>query len=707
MTEINKAGDNHSLGHIDIPQGKLREQMDVVSDSLRQLGGKSEIQRGNVVNDPLNAPFVLYVNPYTGKDTYVSGDYSTPSSTQDERLRRISQQRLVCGYTAAQPFKTIERAAIEAAIITAYSYWTNTDTEKQQVCINVAPGEYIAQNGSGEKEADIESWCAGLEPDADELKAFNPSIRGGIILPRGCSLVSLDLRKTIIRPAYVPQPADEDEDYGNRRTIFRMTGQGYYYGFTFKDKQDSTTSHHLLSTFEFASKAELDEYYAKIVKAVGSCSGVSSAQLVTRKSEVEIVGPQPETPSEPTDTVDSASPYIYNTSIRSTLGLCGVFLDGAGTDGFRSCVMAQYTGVSLQKDLSSWQRYSGNSWGAVSSYSQYINASPNDLRFKPSRRSFHIRAVNNAVCQEVSVFAIGQAIHHWVETGGEITITNSNSNWGGCAAVAEGFHDKAAPTDKFHKIKEIVRPIDPTKNASIRVIKIGELVDTQSNTATTLEFKKDIDKSFEKLGYTISPGTYVWVVNPLGPDYRAKVDDPVYDGSDKIELENSMKAKSVDSDGNVTYPAPGSDDLLYADLAGQQVYIRRLVDTRTADERAYTILVDGDNNTRPPVRDYIPQIDGSNWTERVSTVLATAAVPERDEVTARVQFRYSRRPAAEYDHQDDVYYRPADTVLKDGSTTPQQKYSTARLIALTGTSLSFTWKMITALKVITKTLRRS
>ena len=63
MTEINKAGDNHSLGHIDIPQGKLREQMDVVSDSLRQLGGKSEIQRGNVVNDPLNAPFVLVRQP--------------------------------------------------------------------------------------------------------------------------------------------------------------------------------------------------------------------------------------------------------------------------------------------------------------------------------------------------------------------------------------------------------------------------------------------------------------------------------------------------------------------------------------------------------------------------------------------------------------------------------------------------------------------
>ena len=44
-------------------------------------------------------------------------------------------------------------------------------------------------------------------------------------------MVSLDLRKTIIRPAYVPDEADEEADYSNRSAIFRMTGQGYYYGF--------------------------------------------------------------------------------------------------------------------------------------------------------------------------------------------------------------------------------------------------------------------------------------------------------------------------------------------------------------------------------------------------------------------------------------------------------------------------------------------
>ena len=87
--------------------------------------------------------------------------------------------------------------------------------------------------------------------------------------------------------------------------------------------------------------------------------------------------------------------------------------------------------------------YSNKSWGAMPDYDTYISSSPNDVRAKIERRSFHIRAVNEAVVQEVSVFAIGQAVHHQVESGGEITITNSNSNWGGCAALAIGAHDRA------------------------------------------------------------------------------------------------------------------------------------------------------------------------------------------------------------------------------------------------------------------------
>ena len=41
------------------------------------------------------------------------------------------------------------------------------------------------------------------------LYKFN-SVEGGVIVPRGTSIVGLDLRKTKIRPKYVPNPTDDD-----------------------------------------------------------------------------------------------------------------------------------------------------------------------------------------------------------------------------------------------------------------------------------------------------------------------------------------------------------------------------------------------------------------------------------------------------------------------------------------------------------------
>ena len=648
MTEINKAGDNHSIGHIDVPQGKFREQMDAVADALRQMAGDSEIERGDVVNDPLNAPFVLYVNGYTGKDTYVSGAYSTRANNQEQRLRRISAQRLVCGYTEAMPFATLERACIEAAIITAYDYWTTGDVPKQQVSIVVAPGEYIIHNGEG--SSSVDEWCDGLNPTADELEEFNPNGLGGVILPRGCSVVSLDLRKTIFRPDSVPTPANENANYSNRRTIFRMTGQGYYYGFTFKDKEGLNRSHHLLSSFEFASKAQLDEYYAKIVTAVGDCTGIDSNELKTRQSEYRIVGPQPTNPTEPTDTVESASPYIYNISMRSIWGMCGVFLDGSISDGFKSTVMAQYTGVSLQSDMNNWELYSNKSWGPMPDYDTYISTSPNDVRAKVERRSFHIRAVNEAVVQEVSVFAIGQAIHHLVESGGEITITNSNSNWGGCAALAIGAHDRAFPVDRFHKVKYIERALDPIDYTTISRVKVGTVKSVDPK--TEIESTTILDKSYEDADYTIKAGTYVWVQNGNGKDWRALVAEDVPKGDVTVI---KLRRELEDEDG-----VKANNDAI-----GNDIYIRRLIDNRNYDERTYAILVQGDAGTRPPVRDYVPETATSNWNDRISTVLSTVAVPDMDNVTAKVQLRYAKRPVSECEHQTGHYYRSADTVIKD------------------------------------------
>ena len=124
MVQIQRAGQANSAGNRDITQGAFRSQLDAISDAVRQLGGNPDLgPSATEERDPLNSPFVLYVNGVTGSDRFIGGDYaSADDGSYEAKMRRISLQRLECGYTAARPFKTINRACIEAALITSRSY---------------------------------------------------------------------------------------------------------------------------------------------------------------------------------------------------------------------------------------------------------------------------------------------------------------------------------------------------------------------------------------------------------------------------------------------------------------------------------------------------------------------------------------------------------------------------------------------------------
>ena len=62
---------------------------------------------------------------------------------------------------------------------------------------------------------------------------FNNSTEGGVILPRGTSIVGLDLRQdSKIRPLYVPDPHD---DQVLPTSIFRVTGTCYFTAFSIFD----------------------------------------------------------------------------------------------------------------------------------------------------------------------------------------------------------------------------------------------------------------------------------------------------------------------------------------------------------------------------------------------------------------------------------------------------------------------------------------
>ena len=610
MAKIVRGGQSGAADHINSSQATFRAQISAITDALRQMGGNPEIGSGALVNDPLSAPYVLYVNPYTGKDTFVGGSYST-SGTATER---IELQRLECGYSEARPFRTINRAIIEAGIITAKSFYTQPLTSTDLVSIMLAPGACTLLNGTG--AASVTEWASNKNPTDAELQQFNPQATGGILLPRGVSLCSLDLRKTIFRPDVVPAVADEASDRSNRREIFKVTGTGYYYGFTFMDKAGSTASHHLLSCFGFASQAELDEFYAKIRQAFGGTNntgGLNLAFAVTNTAEYQIVGPAPAAGSQTiaTDTTDSASPYIFNCSIRSKYGLCGIYADGAKPTGFKSIVTAQFTGVSKQRDLTCWQRYVSGNWASMEldTYATYISTNPDDVRMNPARRSFHVRAVNGAFIQEVSVFAIGQGVHHWVQAGGEIISNGGFSNFGGVAGLAEGYRTSSFPTDvdwTINRIK-VANNLTAVSN-NVKRIYLGTVTAVTSTTITLETALGDsltvpgVPDLVARDGYTLRQNSYVWVENPLGDDWRAPFTSTAWSSGTPAQL-NITTALTDPSSVAVPITSGASEAI------GKRVYIRRLVDTRTPAQRRYTLKLNNTNQlARTPVRDYVLQV---------------------------------------------------------------------------------------------------
>lgn len=684
MTKIIRGGQAGALNHLSSSQATYRAQIAALADAVRQLGGNAEIGPGALLNDPLSAPYVLYVNPFIGRDTFVGGSYSTGGSATE----RIELQRLECGYSPTRPFRTVNRAVIEAGIITAKSFYTSPLGNNDLVSIVLAPGATSVLNGLG--DVSVPEWASGTDPSDAQLRAFNPQATGGILLPRGASLVAQhsDLRKTILRPTFVPAVADEAADASNRRCVFKVTGTGYYFGLTFMDQVGNTASHHLLDCFQFASQAELDEFYTKIRQAFGGANntgGLDPALAVTRAPEYEIVGPRPASGNQTinTDTTTSASPYIFNCSIRSNYGMCGIYADGAKPAGFRSIVVAQFTGVSLQRDLDCWQRYSGGSWTSIPSYADYINSDPDDVRMNPARRSFHIRAVNDAIIQEVSVFAIGQGIHHWVQTGGEITITNSNSNFGGCAALAEGYNISSFSADRNWNVGTIRVATDLSeKQNNVRKIYLGTIHSSVANNATAIKLTQALADSkrtpgipavLERDGYTLKSGSYIWVENTRGKDYRAQLTSSPWSAgtADTINVSGIFQNQdSIKPGDNIINSAGFDTGQDWPDLAGARLYIRRIQDTRSVDERRYSLRCNNTNSlSRTPVRDYILQTTPGSGSivstindSNMLTVSFSANIATEGSGVLRSASVEIRRSNALRNWTGSTLYRPGDCV---------------------------------------------
>ena len=498
------------------------------------------------------------------------------------------------GNSLTRPFKTIQRALIESA---RFSYQSGLNNDRfGRTTILIYPGEHTIDNrpgfipdGAGNfrlrngtvtndlSEFDLSSNF-DVESNTNELYKLN-SVRGGVIVPRGTSIVGLDLRKTKIRPKYVPDPENDNIE---RSSIFRITGACYFWQFSifdgdpngnvYKDYTNNTHvpnfSHHKLTCFEYADgknnvvisdafndnfvteRTDLDMYYEKIslvygnssgrrivpeypsedidiqkkvdeyriVGSTGGSSGISSIRsgdgvtgstVINVKLDEEIFGLEVDTPFRvqgvtatgyngqyvvkekissteitfnarnvpnnvlPTvtnstltlssDTVSSASPYIFNISLRSVFGMCGMHADGSKADGFKSMVVAQFTGIGLQKDDKAFVVFNENEppsglYNDSTTAGNETISNNSRARHKPTYRNFHIKCSSNSVIQAVSCFAIGYAEQFVTESGGDISLTNSNSNFGAVALVSDGYRETAFTQDDQGYISHIIPP---------------------------------------------------------------------------------------------------------------------------------------------------------------------------------------------------------------------------------------------------------
>jgi len=162
------------------------------------------------------------------------------------------------GNSLARPFKTIQRALIEAA---RFSYFSGTGNDVvEKTTILLMPGEHKIDNRPGYSinasgNALSQTGDTGinartlfnlsldsnfdLNQQDNILYKFN-SVNGGVIVPRGTSIVGLDLRKTKIRPTYVPNPTQSNA-VAPPTAIFRITGACYFWQFSFFDADQNST----------------------------------------------------------------------------------------------------------------------------------------------------------------------------------------------------------------------------------------------------------------------------------------------------------------------------------------------------------------------------------------------------------------------------------------------------------------------------------
>ena len=152
------------------------------------------------------------------------------------------------------PFVTINRAILEVSKYIIRDTLSGLSLGNNRYLIVLAPGQHCVVNAPGETAANftVDFSSPYTKVFQDSLRQFNPETVGGLILPRGVSIIGLDLKKCEIHPTYVPKythplfPPNYQQQangpvYANQpfSSVFRWSGNTYVSNWTGLDKIES------------------------------------------------------------------------------------------------------------------------------------------------------------------------------------------------------------------------------------------------------------------------------------------------------------------------------------------------------------------------------------------------------------------------------------------------------------------------------------
>ena len=141
-----------------------------------------------------------------------------------------------------RPFASLNRACLEVARRSTLLR-RGDEPFNNRFVIFLLPGENITYNDPGQEVDEFLNsnfvFKADQTTTADDLTKFNP-VSGGLVLPRGASIVGLTTSKTVIRPTHYPtwtKGGNKEAIADNPRTsIIKCTGNSSISEVTFADK---------------------------------------------------------------------------------------------------------------------------------------------------------------------------------------------------------------------------------------------------------------------------------------------------------------------------------------------------------------------------------------------------------------------------------------------------------------------------------------